>query len=296
MERLIDGIESLKKVLIESDEQDHVVIVYNNMAYVDNLRITKFLDIARVDMWAFVLCTSGSCRFSLNFTNYTMERGMVLIYQPSQVFKISHLSDDCGGKILFVGSEMIDESLARIADMFNFLLYVKENPCTTLTESQYNLLLSYEQIILLKKDNIFHKEISNNLLMALFFEVLNMYSHNILQYRTHKNNSDYIFERFLHSVSENHTRERSIKFYAQAIGISPKYLSQICFKVSGRHAGQWIDKIVVSRAKELLLGTDLTIQQISNELNFANQSFFGKYFRKHVGKSPREFRKSAGMA
>ena len=61
-------------------------------------------------------------------------------------------------------------------------------------------------------------------------------------------------------------------------------------KVSGRTASDWIDEYVVLEAKQMLRTTTLTVQEVSRELNFANQSFFGKYFKKHVGMSPSEYR------
>jgi AraC family transcriptional activator of pobA len=61
--------------------------------------------------------------------------------------------------------------------------------------------------------------------------------------------------------------------------------------VSNRTAGEWIDNYVVLEAKALLSSSTLSIQEISDRLNFANQSFFGKYFKQHVGISPTEYRK-----
>lgn len=66
--------------------------------------------------------------------------------------------------------------------------------------------------------------------------------------------------------------------------------------MSGRHATEWIEEVVISEAKNMLTNTSLTIQEISNELNFCNQSFFGKYFKEHTGQSPKSFRTAAGKA
>ena len=53
---------------------------------------------------------------------------------------------------------------------------------------------------------------------------------------------------------------------------------------------EWVDRFIILEAKVLLRATTMTIQQISDELNFGSQSFFGKYFKKHTGYSPKEFR------
>ena len=295
MEKSIVDIESLKRTIIERNEQNHIEVIAKNIAVVNDISVAKFADIAKVSMWAVVLCTSGSIEFELDHAKYKAKKGTMIVYQPNQVFGITHQSPDCSGKILFVSDDVVDESLSKITDLFNFLLYVKENPCVQLVENQYEMFFKYEQIILLKSadtGNLFHREVAKNMLMALFFEIFNIYSQNLMQKDNMKTSRDYIFERFLQYVSKHYMRERAIKFYALEMGLTPKYLSSICHQVSGRHAGEWIDRFVVAKAKSLLLDSDLTIQQISNELNFANQSFFGKYFKKHVGQSPREFRQS----
>lgn len=86
-------------------------------------------------------------------------------------------------------------------------------------------------------------------------------------------------------------RERSISYYADKLCVTSKYLSQVVYKVSGRFAGDWITDFVILEAKALLKSRKYTVQQIADKLNFANQSFFGKYFKDKVGCSPSEYQK-----
>ena len=72
--------------------------------------------------------------------------------------------------------------------------------------------------------------------------------------------------------------------------MNPKYLSTVIKEISGKSAFEWINNYVILEAKSMLKSTGKTIQQISDELNFANQSFFGKYFKQHVGIPPSEYR------
>lgn len=86
-----------------------------------------------------------------------------------------------------------------------------------------------------------------------------------------------------------YTKERSVSYYADRLCVTPKYLSQVIHKVSGRFAGDWITDFVILEAKALLKSRKYTIQQVSDKLNFANQSFFGKYFKENVGCSPSKY-------
>jgi len=86
-------------------------------------------------------------------------------------------------------------------------------------------------------------------------------------------------------------KERSVSFYAGKLYVTPKYLSSLVKAVSGKTAGEWIAEIVVLESKVLLKSSSKSIQEISVELNFANQSFFGKYFKQHTGMSPYAYKK-----
>ena len=99
-----------------------------------------------------------------------------------------------------------------------------------------------------------------------------------------------IFQRFIGEVEKHYRKERSVKFYADLLCISPKYLSTVIYKISQQLAGEWIDAYEILEAKTLLKSGRLTIQQISEQLNFSNQSFFGKYVKGHLGTSPIRYR------
>ena len=99
-------------------------------------------------------------------------------------------------------------------------------------------------------------------------------------------------EKFLSLVQINYKEQRGLEFYADKLCFTPKYLSKVIKENSGTSANDWIDNHVVLEAKALLKSTNMTIQQISDELNFPSQSFFGKYFKRHVGVSPKEYKKN----
>jgi AraC-like DNA-binding protein len=104
------------------------------------------------------------------------------------------------------------------------------------------------------------------------------------------NRTDELFNRFLTLLREHCSTERSVEFYASEMGITPKYLSLILKKKSGRNASKLIDEAVVYEAKRLLKYSGLSIREIALKLNFASQSFFGKYFKQRVGVSPSRYK------
>ena len=100
-----------------------------------------------------------------------------------------------------------------------------------------------------------------------------------------------ISRKFLSLVHTYHQEERFLDFYAQKLGITTKHLSRTVKRHTDISAVEWIEHYVMIDAKMLLRSTDLSIKDISERLNVSSQSFFGKYFKKYVGMSPKEFRR-----
>lgn len=100
-----------------------------------------------------------------------------------------------------------------------------------------------------------------------------------------------LFEKFRQLLSKEFLRHRSVGFYADNLNVSRKYLSEIVKKNTGKTAGDWIDEVVVLEAKVLLQNKSLTINQISDQLNFSNQSVFERFFKTAAGLSPLDYRK-----
>ncbi|MGM9804177.1 MAG: helix-turn-helix domain-containing protein [Muribaculaceae bacterium] len=98
-----------------------------------------------------------------------------------------------------------------------------------------------------------------------------------------------ILDRFMELLGLYHSREREVKFYANKMCITPKHLSNVVRKTSGKNAADWISEFVILEAKSMLIYSNKNIQEVSQSLNFPTQSAFGKYFKCQVGMSPSEF-------
>ena len=73
--------------------------------------------------------------------------------------------------------------------------------------------------------------------------------------------------------------------------ITPKYLSNVIQEVLSRRPSTYIQLYTMKAIEHRLRFTDMTMQEIANDLNFANASFFGKYVKEHLGMTPLEYRK-----
>lgn len=101
---------------------------------------------------------------------------------------------------------------------------------------------------------------------------------------------DEIFENFMQEVNRFFRTERKIPFYAERLGVSPKYLSTVIKQVSGEFASDIINKIITIEIKALLLNQNFSMKEICAQLNFSSQTVFTKFFKQQTGMTPKQFR------
>ena len=137
----------------------------------------------------------------------------------------------------------------------------------------------------------FRRELVMTMLKALIIDMSNVIYRFQQVGDESKTRAEVIFHKFIQSVEKNYRTERRVGWYAQQLCITSKYLSETVRSVSRRTPSEWIDSYVTRELLVMLRNTTMSIKQIAEELNFANQSFLGKYFKEHVGVSPSRFRK-----
>ena len=136
-------------------------------------------------------------------------------------------------------------------------------------------------------ENPYRLQVIENLIRTLFYGGISKFHKMESDSVSYKNS---IVERYIELVQTHYREERIIGFYADKLCITPKYLSKLVKEYTGRSAGEWIENYVILEARAMLQSSDMTIQQIASSLNFPNQSFFGKYFKRATGLSPKQYR------
>ena len=137
----------------------------------------------------------------------------------------------------------------------------------------------------------FKVEAARHMTLAMFYGYT-FDEHGVDEKKNKSSRQEMLHSKFIDLLSRNFRTEREVKFYAEKLCVTPKYLSQVVSGLTGRTPSDYIKEFVVMESKALLNSTPMTIQQISDEMHFPSQSFFGKYFKRIVGMSPKEYRAS----
>lgn len=99
-----------------------------------------------------------------------------------------------------------------------------------------------------------------------------------------------LYNRFMSLIAQHYCKEHSVSFYADAMAISTRYLSQITERVIGKSPKQLIADYLMQEARIFLETSSMTVQEISDRLGFSSQSLFSNFFHTQQGCSPKEYR------
>lgn len=243
-----------------------------------------------------ILCQKGTARFRMENRNYQMRKNDIAICLPSIEIQDFKFSDDFRAICLFVSYELMSRNNPDIGWGIKGYLFSKENPVVHLSEIDVEKCLSnFASLDQKYNDNQhrFQKQIVNLQLQIFVMEMWNIFSWEI-ERRSINNQKGASFERFLQLVQEHCMEERKVEFYADKLFITPKYLTEICKKNSGKAASEWIQNYTTQRLIMLLENRKLSLIEISDKLNFSSPSFFSRYVRKNLGVSPSEYRQRLG--
>ncbi len=271
--------------------------------YIDN-DLILFEDITKVPLpttpsrmksLLLALCTSGNAQYTVDTKLHKVSTGDVIIISEEQVVGDYMLSDDCKGIALIMSYDFFQNILSGIHELSALFLFARTHPVFHLEKTQTIALENDLQHIknkIMDTGHRFRRELIITMLKALIIDMSNVIYHFQQIGEAEQTRAEVIFRDFIQCVERNYRTERRVSWYAQQLCITSKYLSETIRSVSRRTPSEWIDSYVIRELRVMLRNSTMSIKQIAEELNFANQSFLGKYFKEHVGMNPSQFRKS----
>ena len=250
----------------------------------------------KFDFFMFVCHTAGSAVVKIDMAEFVLDNPRNFIkLGPGQIVSMEKVSEDFDADIIIMSKRFVEGLMVFVNGSIPMRFNVSRGvPVEHIEgESEKNIAsdILYKAVrnILKDKSNPFRLQVVQHIIMALFYS-----SEKVRELETNdvaRSNADVITKEFLKYVKENFRRERQLQFYADLLCITPRYLSRVVKECTGASAAEWIERAVVLEARALLKSTNMTVQQISDELNFPSQTFFGKYFKRRVGMSPKEYRR-----
>lgn len=247
-----------------------------------------------------VIC-SGSVKAVVNGRACELRsNSMLLLNEATEISSLKCSKASMGYYVSF-SYPFIKKSILNVSDSMALQLMCNMNPCISASDADieplHRMAGMLSDLVSTSSDKYaYNEKIVMSLFTSLFYLFMSILKQNADAIINEKplNRSDKMLQSFVELLSQECESERSVEYYAKRLNITPKYLSLICKNKMGRNASDVIDEAVIRKAKELLMQSGLTINQVAERLNFVSQSFFGKYFKQRVGMSPSRY-KSIGV-
>ncbi|MEP7323165.1 MAG: AraC family transcriptional regulator [Saprospiraceae bacterium] len=242
----------------------------------------------RHHFYTFILVTGGGGCHDIDFQSYDLTQDRLFLIAPGQVHRWTELKKVKGFVVLFNDSFMALSKGRKI--MSAWPLFRPHQPC-------YFDLASSErekwtkEFLLMEEEELNQYEFCRDAVFYSISSLLVRASRLVHQQKksTTTPGMDFLFN-FQELIEKHFLEKKAPKEYAELLNITPNYLNAVCKKKSGKSAGELIRQRVLLEAKRLLAHTKLAVSEIAYKLNFKDNSYFGRFFKKYTGMTPEQFR------
>ena len=238
-----------------------------------------------------IFVRKGSFKIFINLMPYEAYGPAIINIRHGETMQIAEASPDLYASFIVLSKRFVDDIFLHINDVAH-LSTIYRQPVVSLPQeivAKFENLYDSLHIVAEDTENPMLLKALEHCLIAFYYR----YAYKCYNFtETGVDTASRLSDSFIRLVKERYKTERFLDYYANELGVTAKHLSRTIKAQTGYSAASWIERFLIQEAKVLLKSTNLTVQQISDNLNFPSQSFFGKYFKKKVGLSPKAYRNS----
>lgn len=240
--------------------------------------------------------TEGETSLTSNLQEFRLKKDSLFIFSPKHILQVQS-NNRFKAHLIVIAPDFLKRINIDTKRMMPLFLQFGSLPCMELTQAESQSLRSFISMVeqeLKGSETDFSSEIIGELIAATIYKVGDILTHYLTEHpevdSPIHNRAEEYFRQFTELLGEHYKHERSVGFYARQLCITPKYLTTLIKRISGKSVSEWIDNYVILEAKTLLKYSNMSVQEIAYYLNFPNQSFFGSYFKRKAGMSPSQYK------
>lgn len=248
----------------------------------------------RTKAYAICLLNKGELKVETDLFYNHIVAPAIFIIAPSVIRHFLPTTGAFDAQTIFFDKNFFLKNQANISYLEQYeFLYAKDKHVVSLNNPQHQKLSTYFQLFRQTAQESFSKTsaIARSLIYIILNEVASVQEAQDMKPATSLTRNQQLLFEFKKLLASDFIRHRNVSYYAQKLFVSPKHFTTVIKEESGKTAGEWIDEMVLLEAKILLQNKELTIAQVADQLNFNDQSTFGKFFKNLTGHSPLDYRK-----
>ena len=249
----------------------------------------------QVEAYGFLFCIEGELNILSNSGLHVMKSDSLLIQLPNHILKIES-QKKCTVAGLVMTPNYLRKNFLHWNKLFPLFIQKSHTPIVSIPKEKKNELVRMLGNIQERMKTVLLSEWTkaayHAALETFFYDIISLASNpeSPETENVPRNRKQDYFSRFIQLASQYCKKERKVCFYASKLCVTSKYLSTVIKEVSGKTPSNWIDEILITEAIFLLKFSNATIQEIAFQMNFPNPSFFGKFFKRYTGFSPKYYR------
>lgn len=262
---------------------------------IDNLVYTdKMFRPRRSDHFNVSLVTEGEMHVKFNLIDYTLRKNDLFVVSPGIIHQIVSQHNFSAITVGFATEFLAEAGIhKKKIDLVNFSAS-QSSPQIFLSEQEakrlHTLILLLHETDLPESSHSFRQEIlvhGFNIFLLELAVLCKKYGESELVKLTQKEN---ILMTFTKLLAQNFKAQRSVQYYADCLFITPKHLTKTIKELTNKTARDFIDEMVITEAKVLLDDMAMSVADVSDQLNFSDQFFFSKFFKRHTGINPSAYK------
>ena len=251
---------------------------------------------SRLNVLIIGVGAEGETSLTSNLQEFRLKKDSLFIFSPKHILQVQS-NNRFKAHLIVIAPDFLKRINIDTKRMMPLFLQFGSLPCMELTHAESQSLRSFISMVeqeLKGSETDFSSEIIGGLIAATIYKVGDILTHYLTEHpevdSPIHNRAEEYFRQFTELLGEHYKHERSVGFYARQLCITPKYLTTLIKRISGKSVSEWIDNYVILEAKTLLKYSNMSVQEIAYYLNFPNQSFFGSYFKRNAGMSPSQYK------
>ena len=247
----------------------------------------------RKDFYFIALVSNaGKTKITYDHTNVTRLNSFLVFQSPGLLYSF-YRDHSANGYLIYFKKECLSFFKPDLEKEFPFFNILYTN-FFKLNEVKFHEFAPHFEEVFSAYENIndHQNRIAAIKFLALLYQ-LKAYTNAFRQWEEGFTTAQQILlQKFIQLVNNFYIEKRTIEDYAAMLHVTPNYLSQSVKSASGKNALSYINNRLLSEAKSLIQFTDFDIAEIAYQLNFSDPANFGKFYKKHTGQTPIEFRKT----
>lgn len=240
----------------------------------------------------FILCMEGMVKATVNLMEVDIRRNDFVVLLPGSFIQIHEVSADTRVCVAGFSSGFMDSGnyvqtlLEAMPTILNYPVVSLDDKVADVFRNVYLLLINAYTL----PNTLDNKEILRSILSIFLQGAKDLYKRHGSSIDEPLKREHELYRQFIQLLMINYTQEHEVSYYAKRCGVTPAHFSNAIRRASGKSPLAVITETLVMNAKAQLKSTRLPVKEIAFSLGFGNLSFFNKYFRKHVGMTPQEYR------